>query len=54
MCLKYQGIIFNGGKVLNFSQMPTVKPEWTDPYGQPDSNISMFFDDFSLILLIDF
>ena len=48
MCFEYQGIIFDGEKMLNFSQMLTVRPGGVDPpYGQPDRKISViFFDDF--------
>ena len=31
MCFEYQGIIFNGKKVLNFSQMLTVRPGGVAP-----------------------
>ena len=33
MSFEYQGIIFNGKKVLNFSQMLTVRLEGADPLG---------------------
>ena len=48
MYSEYQGFIFNGGKVLKFSQMLTVRPGGADPpYGQLDRKISViFFDDF--------